>query len=205
MLKFESSFQRIRLFKSDQLEKLTLISPKTFATTWIIILPLIAWSGWSAASPVEGLMLALFGLATWALFEYMMHRYLFHWNADNRFIRWCVYLMHGNHHQYPNDPLRNLMPLSVSLPISAAIWTVAYALIGFSGSWFVLGFLIGYVFYDVIHYACHQWPMRSATARLIKRHHMRHHYVDKEMNFSISTIFVDRLFGTTIQSVKPKD
>lgn len=202
MLNFDSSFERVRLFKSDQLEKMTLISPRTFVITWSILLPFLAWLGWGTTTTLETLLYVGSGLIFWAFFEYAMHRYLFHLDVDVKFVRWCVYLMHGNHHEYPNDPLRNLMPLSVSLPISGLLWILSYAVVGMAGSWFILGFLIGYIGYDTIHYACHQWPMRSSFARALKQHHMRHHYVDKAGNYAISTIFVDRLFGTHIRSVK---
>jgi sterol desaturase/sphingolipid hydroxylase (fatty acid hydroxylase superfamily) len=194
--------KRIRLFRNDHLERMTLISPRVFALSWFIILPLIAWSGWGTATPWVATGLAAAGLLVWTVFEYAMHRYLFHWESDIRLARWLVYLIHGNHHESPNDPLRGLMPLGVSIPVCGLLWLAFVGLMGPAGSWLLLGFMTGYVAYDVIHYACHQWPMRSPLGMHFKRHHMRHHYVDEHANYSISAIFLDRIFGTHIKSLK---
>lgn len=190
--------QRVQLFQSDRLEKLTLISPRTFVIVWAVALPLIAWTGWGAADVLHALALTAAGLVIWGVTEYSLHRYLFHWKVQWPPMRWVVFLIHGNHHESPNDPMRNLMPLVVSLPVAFAIWSVSRALIGPEGAWFALGFLTGYVSYDVIHYACHQVSLNTGWFHTLKRHHMRHHYVNEGRNFAISVIFWDRVFGTKI-------
>ena len=197
-----TSPQRVQLFENRQLEKLTLISPRGFVLVWSIALPLIAWTGWGTAGVAYGAFLFALGLLVWSLFEYAMHRFLFHWDSDVAPIRWLVFAVHGNHHTTPNDPLRNLMPPLVSLPISAAVWATCVAVLGMAGTWLFLGFIIGYVGYDVVHYACHQWPMRGRIGMAIKRHHMRHHHVDEEANYAITAIFWDRMFGSSVREIK---
>ena len=198
----DPSSQRIRLFRNGWLEKLTLISPQTFAFTWGLLLPLIAWVGWGAAGPLAALALVVGGLLSWTLFEYATHRYLFHLDVDRPALKALVFLIHGNHHDNPGDPLRDLMPLLVSLPVSALIWSICVALLGAPGTWLFLGYITGYVIYDGIHYACHHGSMRGKLASAIKRHHMRHHHVDDTANYAISAIFWDRVFGTGITSLK---
>ena len=61
--------QRIRLFKSEKLERLTLISPRFFVVAWAVLLPAIAWTGWGAIGPLVGSGLVLAGLGAWSLFE----------------------------------------------------------------------------------------------------------------------------------------
>ncbi|GLK44124.1 sterol desaturase family protein [Novosphingobium sp. NRRL B-2648] len=201
-----SNSPRIRLFKSERLEKLTLISPRTFALSWGFMLPLIALVGWINAgrhpdtAAFAGLIAA--GVIAWTLFEYVMHRYLFHLESDRPVVKWFVYLIHGNHHASPNDPLRGLMPLPVSVSVGGLVWLACLAVRGASGTWLLLGFMTGYVTYDAVHFACHQWPMRGRIGGLFKRHHMRHHYVDEDANFAISALFWDRIFGTHIRSLK---
>ena len=194
--------QRIRLFSNERLERLTLISPRLFALSWSILLPLIAWVGWGRPGLWLGLGLFAMGLLIWTLFEYAMHRYLFHLEVEWPAVKWFVFLIHGNHHDNPNDPLRDMMPLSVSLPIAALVWGTCLMLLGAPGTWLFLGFILGYVIYDTVHYASHQWPMRGKIASALKRHHMRHHYVNEDGNFAISAIFWDRLFGSAIQSLR---
>jgi sterol desaturase/sphingolipid hydroxylase (fatty acid hydroxylase superfamily) len=194
--------QRIQLFENRQLEKLTLISPRGFSLVWAVTLPLIAWAGWATASMRHGAALFALGLLVWSLFEYALHRFLFHWDSDAKAVKWLVFAVHGNHHIAPNDPLRNLMPPLVSLPISAAVWAVCVALLGMAGTWAFLGFIVGYVGYDLIHYACHQWPMRGRIGLALKRHHMRHHHIDEHGNYAITAIFWDRVFGSNITQIR---
>ena len=203
-----SSSRRVRLFKNEHLEQLTLISPRVFALSWGIMLPLIAIYGWRSAhnfSPIKIASLIAGGLLAWTLFEYAMHRFLFHLESNKPWLKWFVHLIHGNHHVDPNDPLRGLMPLPVSISTGLLIWAACFMLLGSSGTWAFLGFMIGYVLYDVIHFACHQWPMRSRFGVMFKRHHMRHHHIDENGNFAISALFWDHVFATRIRSLKRKD
>jgi sterol desaturase/sphingolipid hydroxylase (fatty acid hydroxylase superfamily) len=193
---------RIRLFKNKYLEQLTLISPRTFAVTWGVVLPLAVWIGWGSAGVLAGLGLFAAGLVAWTLCEYLLHRYLFHWELDVPAVKWFVFLIHGNHHHSPNDPLRDMMPLSVSLPVATLVWSLCAMALGEAGTWLFLGWITGYVLYDVVHYACHQWPMQGRLGSALKRHHMRHHYIDDEGNFGISSMLWDGVFGSRITSLK---
>ncbi|WP_231958879.1 sterol desaturase family protein [Altererythrobacter sp. B11] len=194
------------MFKNERLERLTLISPRVFALSWAILLPLIAFAGWTWSPPQEAPFQTVgwiaLGLIVWTLFEYAMHRYLFHLDSDVTVLRWLVFLMHGNHHDQPGDALRGLMPLPVSVAVGGLVWLVLLALMGTGGTWVFLGFMSGYVMYDTLHFACHQWPMRSRIGMALKRHHMQHHYLDEDSNFAISAIFWDRVFGSNIKSAK---
>jgi sterol desaturase/sphingolipid hydroxylase (fatty acid hydroxylase superfamily) len=190
------------LFNNALLEKLTVMSPRSFALSWALLLPTIGWIGWGSSSARQGVALVGAGLFAWTLFEYAMHRFPFHLSSGQPLISRFVFLMHGNHHEDPNDALRNLMPLLVSIPIAAVVWSFCLALLGASGTWLFLGWITGYVIYDLLHYACHQWPMRGRIGSALKRHHMRHHYVDESGNFAISAIFWDRVFGSRITSLK---
>lgn len=199
-----SKRQQIRLFDSEALERLSQISPVGFAVTWVITLTFIAWVGWGQASPAAGLGLFLVGFIGWFPFEYAMHRKLFHWEPRLPAIQRFVFIMHGNHHVDSNDPLRNLMPPIASFPIAAVIWGILVLLLGQAGTWTFLGFMSGYVIYDLTHYACHQSRMQGRLASLLKRHHMRHHHVDETGNFAITAIFLDSLFRTKVETSKPR-
>lgn len=196
--------QQIRLFRNEQLERLTVISPRGFAVIWCVLLPCIAWVGWGSASLPVAIALFVAGISIWSVFEYAMHRYLFHWKSDIRLIQKFVFLMHGNHHADPNDRLRNLMPPLASIPIASMVWAPLVLVLGPSGTWVFLGFMTGYVAYDITHYACHQWPMKGRLAFMLKRHHMRHHHVGQHGNYAITALFWDRVFGSLIRSVKPR-
>ncbi|WP_245978708.1 sterol desaturase family protein [Aurantiacibacter xanthus] len=153
-------------------------------------------------SALDGLALVGLGLLVWTLFEYWAHRYLFHWEASWKPVQQLVFLIHGNHHEQPRDLLRNLMPPVVSVPVGLIVWALCFALVGHAGTWLFLGFMSGYVLYDLIHYACHQWPMRGRLGRMLKRHHMRHHFTDENGNFAITALFWDRLFATRVHGAR---
>lgn len=193
-----SSPPRIRLFQSRWLERLTVISAPAFIMLWALGLPGIAWCAWGAAAPPLAVALFVLGALLWTLTEYALHRFLFHWEPASALLHRIVFVMHGNHHAMPNDPLRNLMPPIVSLPVGGAIWLAMLAVLGPAGSWLMLGFMTGYVGYDLLHYACHQWPMKGRLARALKAHHMQHHHLHEPGNYAITTIFWDRLFRTRI-------
>jgi sterol desaturase/sphingolipid hydroxylase (fatty acid hydroxylase superfamily) len=190
----------IRLFRSDRLERLTVISPRAFALTWIGVIALVLFASWRSAGVAASIGLAAAGLVGWSLFEYAMHRFLFHWKARSQMFQSVVFVTHGNHHADPNDPHRNLMPVIVSVPVSAVIWGCSLLALGRPGSLFFLGFITGYVLYDSIHYACHQFPMRRGLLRHLRRHHIRHHYAKREGNYAITAILWDWVFGTQISA-----
>ena len=198
----EDEAKRLKLFENPVLEKLTVISVRWFVLCWSLLLGFVALAGWGAVSPIAGLGLFVAGILAWSLFEYIAHRYLFHWNTGLEPARQIVFVIHGNHHIQPRDLLRNLMPPIVSVPIGLVIWAVSYAALGGAGTWLFLGFIAGYVIYDLTHYACHQWPMRSRLGRMLKRHHMRHHFTDDEGNFAITAIFWDRVFGSQVKGFR---
>ena len=166
--------------------------------TWAILLPLVAVIGWGTVEPLWGFLLLCAGLLIWTLFEYAAHRYLFHWEAKWDFVQRVVFIIHSNHHLEPNDRLRNLMPPIVSIPVALCIWALFYTMGGAPATWVFLGFILGYVCYDLTHYACHQWPMQGRLGRALKRHHMRHHFTNQSCNFAITAILWDRAFGSEI-------
>lgn len=189
---------RLKLFKSRWLERLTMISAPAFMQLWAVLLPIILAAGWGAASlPASVLMMAI-GLLLWTLTEYAMHRFLFHWQPARLAAARFVFVLHGNHHAVPNDPMRNLMPPAVSLPIGAMIWLGLLGLFGPAGGLVFFGFITGYVCYDLVHYACHQYPMKGRLARMLKTHHMHHHHSRHDGNYAITGMMWDRLFGTRI-------
>ncbi len=199
-----SKEKRLVLFENPMLEKFTLVSVGLFAAIWAAVLPLVAFAGWGRVSFLTAAVLAISGMLVWSVFEYIAHRYLFHWDPQWLPARQLVFAVHGNHHIQPMDDLRNLMPPIVSLPVAALIWGLFYGLAGHAGTWMFFGFLVGYVAYDLTHYACHQWKMRGRIGKIMKRHHMRHHFISEDGNFGVTTPFWDRVFRTRISGASER-
>lgn len=196
-----SSPGRIRLFRNPWLEKLTVIHLSAFIALWAALLPAIGVTGLYVAPTLWAVPLVGAGLVVWTLTEYALHRYVFHFEPRSPMLQQAMFVIHANHHADANDPLRNLMPPIVSIPVGMAVWSLSVWVLGAQGTWFLLGFMTGYVVYDLVHYACHQFPMKGRMARMLKTHHMRHHHFKVEGNYAITGMIWDRVFATRISSV----
>jgi sterol desaturase/sphingolipid hydroxylase (fatty acid hydroxylase superfamily) len=196
----------IRLFKSDFLEFFTHISP---VTVMVIYIPVAVYSlvvairNGSAFSSVAVIpALVLLGLFLWTFSEYMLHRFLFHYPARNAWQERISFLMHGVHHKQPRCKTRLVMPPVVSIPLAALFLGAYYLVFGilFGVPHWVApvfsGFMFGYLFYDLTHYATHHVPIPSRYYRFLKKYHMDHHYKTPDARFGVSSPIWDRVFGT---------
>ena len=142
----------------------------------------------------------IFALLTWTLAEYLLHRYLFHWISENKFVKRFHFIMHGSHHLYPRDTERLLMPPVPGLIMASALFLIFYAIFSLLGygnyTWaFFPGFFLGYLLYSFLHRATHVMkpPKRF---KYIWKHHSLHHYKYPNKAFGVSTPFWDHVFGT---------
>jgi sterol desaturase/sphingolipid hydroxylase (fatty acid hydroxylase superfamily) len=196
----------IRLFKSDFLETFTHISPIAVSILWIpIILFFTARSfGWQAVSLRPGLVILAIaiGMFVWTLSEYLLHRFLFHMPAKGKAMERITFLFHGVHHAQPQCKTRLVMPPAVSLPLAAIFYGLFVLVIQYlmGGAGWVAplftGFGIGYLTYDLTHYATHHFPMRDGYLKYIKRYHMQHHYKTPNQRFGVTSPAWDWVFGT---------
>ncbi len=195
--------QSIRLFDSPVLERLTKARPATVVAIYApVIVLLLAGAapalGWAAAA------WGLLGMLVWTLLEYGLHRVVFHWPARSAWGQRVVFLMHGCHHADPDDPLRAVMPPVASLPVALACYGVAaLVLSGPARDATFAGLLIGFLHYDLTHWACHQARMAGPLGRRLKRHHLRHHYVGADGNYGVGTPLWDMAFGSRLGRRRP--
>jgi sterol desaturase/sphingolipid hydroxylase (fatty acid hydroxylase superfamily) len=188
-----------RLFKSDFLELFTHVH---WSVPIIVYLPIISYFLWQTRA--EGVVsfgagagMFVFGVFFWTLSEYLLHRFVFHYQPKSGWGKRLHFLMHGIHHDYPNDSTRLVMPPSVGLPLAVLFYGLF--LVVFGPVWmkpFFAGFLLGYICYDEIHYATHHAPMKGKIALWVKHHHIRHHYKDPERGYGVSSPLWDYVFGT---------
>lgn len=194
----------VRIFQRDWMEALTLISFQTFLIFGFVMESLVLIVTFSETHNFPAcLWRFIAGLVVWEFFEYVMHRYIFHFSSKNPHIQKMVYIFHGNHHIQPDHPLRTIMPLIVTLPLSLLIWGISVCYAGDAyGSAFFAGFFLGYFIYDIIHYATHNFPMKYFPK--LKKHHLLHHYRMEDRNYSISFPLLDLLFRTHIKTKRKK-
>jgi sterol desaturase/sphingolipid hydroxylase (fatty acid hydroxylase superfamily) len=186
-----------RIFKNDVLERFTLVHH---------LAPLFIYGPISLALFFRGLYLnhwlidgvgALSGYVIWTLLEYFGHRYIFHLRLPGALGARLQFLIHGVHHDYPNDPFRLVMPPLMSMPIILMGYAVIRFLCGPNLVWPVLsGFVAGYLAYDMIHYHVHLGVVRTRAGEVLKRRHMLHHFHDERRGFGVSAPWWDDVLGT---------
>ena len=166
----------------------------------MLFLPVISWLAVLGAQRV-GVVAALAwiagGYAFWTLTEYWLHRVVFHFEPENGIGARLHWMIHGVHHDHPNDPMRLVMPPSASIPLALLFGGLFWLLLGADhATAFTAGFLAGYLAYDMIHYAVHHHVPRSAVGKRLRELHMRHHFQDHERGFGVSAPYWDAVFGT---------
>lgn len=188
-----SSLQRVRMFESDFLEKLSLVHPIVPALVWIPIVILSFYYGVIGKQISWGY--AVGGLFFWTFAEYVLHRFVFHFQAKSSFGKRIQFIIHGNHHDVPNDPMRLVMPPVAGLLIATPFFISFVSLLGFDPGvvWFG-GFICGYLAYDYTHYAVHHITPRTAWGRFVKRAHMVHHYDNPNTRWGVSSPLWDYIF-----------
>ena len=196
----------IRLFKSNFLEFFTHVSPITIIVIWVPFVFYMLYRGISDR-PSEGDLLYvpagfLVGLVIWTFVEYNIHRFLFHFTPHNAWQQRIVFLFHGVHHAQPRLKTRLVMPPVVSIPMSAVfllLYTFIFGQLLGQPQWVgpvVAGFTVGYLAYDLIHYATHHLAMRHGYLKYLKRYHMLHHYKTPDQRFGVSSPLWDIVFKT---------
>src|ERR1700685_4095137 len=185
------------MFDSRLLDALSRVHPLVPVVIFApAIVLLTAWGLESVSVPAAvGLVAA--GYALWTLFEYWLHRVLFPFEPQEGFGARLHWIIHGIHHDHPNDPMRLVMPPAVSLPLAALfIWVFSLVLGTPAFLPFGAGFLAGYLFYDMLHYHVHHHRPTTALGKRLRELHMRHHFQDHERGYGVSAPFWDHVFGT---------
>ncbi|MCR6719343.1 MAG: sterol desaturase family protein [Chitinophagaceae bacterium] len=195
-----------RLFKSDYLEMLTKTHPLVI---WGMYLPVIIYMLYYSNTTLEYslsrvLILFFVGMFAWTFFEYLAHRFLFHWVAESNRAKKFVYTLHGNHHHYPRDKQRLFMPPVPSIIIASALFGIQYLLMGKNTFMFFPGFILGYLMYGSMHYAIHAWNPPFKWMKPLWRNHHLHHYKDEHNGFGVSSTLWDHVFGTMFDLKKEK-
>ncbi len=186
------------LFESRVLDAFSRVHP---AVPILIFAPgIVALTAWGLSSLTVAETVGLFalGYALWTLFEYWLHRLVFHFEPDHGIGARMHWIIHGIHHEHPNDPLRLVMPPAVSIPLGAIVFGLLYIVCGSRYAPAVgAGFFAGYLVYDMLHYYVHHFRPRSRVGRMLRERHMRHHFQDDTRGFGISAPYWDEVFRTS--------
>jgi dihydroceramide fatty acyl 2-hydroxylase len=187
-----------QLFESEFLNFFSRVHPAIPAVVFVPVVAAVEWLGAGRGLSTWQLgPLSLAGAGIWTLTEYWLHRLVFHWEPAGDLGRRLHFIIHGVHHEHPNDKLRLVMPPAVSVPLAALFLLGFTAIFGAPRSYPLFGgFIAGYLCYDYTHYYVHHFVPRSALGRRLREQHMRHHFQDHRYGFGVSSPLWDAVFGT---------
>src|SRR6187200_3311152 len=186
-----------RMFDSELLDRLSRVHPMVPLLIYVPVIAVLA----AIASTKLGLgalvLWLVAGWAFWTLTEYWMHRIVFHFEPEDGIGARLHWIIHGVHHDHPNDPMRLVMPPSVSVPLAVVFYLLFVVVLGGTiAPAFGAGFLAGYLIYDMTHYHVHHHTPRTRAGRRLREAHMRHHFQDDTRGFGVSAPWWDHVFGT---------
>lgn len=191
----------IRFFKNAVLE---FISRAHWTTPGIWFGPIVAYAlYWGSVGPMGALRtveLFAFGVLLWSALEYALHRIIMHGALRDNGTpekKFRAFFLHGYHHEFPDDPMRLVMPPMGSWPIAfmiGCVWRLAFGPL----AWLPIlaGTMAGYVAYDWIHYYTHHAKPKTALGKFLRRYHMRHHFENENRFYGISSPLWDLVLGT---------
>jgi sterol desaturase/sphingolipid hydroxylase (fatty acid hydroxylase superfamily) len=185
------------MFETAWLDKLSRVHPAVPVVIFVPAIGILASFALARVPVLTAVLLIAGGYLFWSLTEYWIHRAIFHFEPEDGVGARFHWIIHGVHHDHPNDPLRLVMPPSVSVPLSSLFCLGFWAVLG-TPHWYAFGtgFLAGYLVYDMTHYYLHHHKPRTRFGRWLRELHMRHHFQDDTVGFGISAPYWDKAFGT---------
>lgn len=186
------------MFRTPLIDRFTRVHPAVPLVIFIpaiVVLAVVAHRRGASTATLVGLLAA--GWVLWGLVEYWVHRVLFHFEPEQGLGARLHWMVHGVHHDHPNDPLRLVMPPAVSVP-GTTLFVLAFtgALGVTNGLALGAGFILGYLVYDTTHHHLHHHRPRTAAGRWLRELHMRHHFQDDTRGYGISAPWWDVVFQT---------
>lgn len=136
---------------------------------------------------------ALAGALTWTLAEYLLHRFAGHWPRGKiEFSR-----EHLQHHARPTYFTPTVKKVVTAGVVSAALVPLVVAAFGWRlGLAMAGGFVAAYTGYEVLHRLIHVRGPRGPYSRLVRRHHLHHHFAAPKKNHGVTSPVWDLVFGT---------
>ena len=199
-----NSEKSVRMFENDFLESLSKIH---FSVPLFIFIPVIIGFTYKAfinhVSIGQYALYVALGIFIWTATEYVLHRYIFHFVPRSKWGLRLHFIFHGVHHDYPRDSKRLVMVPSVSLPLAVFFYFLFSLFLSPAHLYsFFSGFVLGYLFYDMTHYAIHHANFKSSFWKKIKQHHMLHHYDDPSKGYGVSSVLWDKILDSDFPKKK---
>jgi 4-hydroxysphinganine ceramide fatty acyl 2-hydroxylase len=187
-----------QLFDNPILEALSRTHILVPIGMWLLLSVGLGGYAFTNTDMSTGYIAALFGagLFVFTIFEYVLHRYLYHLEPTTPRRAKIQYTFHGVHHEYPKDKTRLAMPPTLAVFVAGAFFWLFFALMGEAAYAFFPGFLVGYSGYLAVHFIVHAYaPPKNAFKQLWINHSV-HHYKNPDSNYGVSSPIWDYVFGS---------
>jgi len=128
------------------------------------------------------------GFLLWGLTEYAFHRWIYHQPQG----------IFGEGHRIHHVKAETLiaMPWFITTGTMLSLWYFVTLRGGVPGiASVVAGWLVGFVWYSLVHHSHHHWIIRLGWARRLKAYHRVHHQLP-DLNYGVTMRFWDVVFGT---------
>ncbi len=185
------------MFESRLLDACSRVHPSVPVILFLPAIVALLVIGLGRAGTFAAIAYAVGGYVFWTLTEYWMHRVVFHFEPEDGIGAKLHWIIHGVHHDHPNDRMRLVMPPSVSVPLAVLFLLLFWLVLGsVAAPAFGAGFLAGYLIYDMTHYHVHHHTPRTRAGKRLREVHMRHHFLDDSRGFGVSAPWWVLVFGT---------
>jgi sterol desaturase/sphingolipid hydroxylase (fatty acid hydroxylase superfamily) len=189
--------EKLRVFKNPYLEALTKTSP---LVTILVYVPVIFFFLYltfikNALPIASSLLVFASGAFVWSLLEYLLHRFLFHFDSDSDTGKRIHYVLHGVHHHFPRNKEKLFMPPVPGLTLVFILYLVFGLILREFVFVFLAGLITGYLAYVFLHYFIHT-VRPPKMLKFLWTHHFLHHHRFPEKCFGVSSTLWDRIFRT---------
>lgn len=148
----------------------------------------IAWDAAHGVSPLAVAGAFGIGFLLWGLTEYAFHRWIYHQPKG----------IFGEGHRIHHAKAETLiaMPWFITTSVMFMIWYLVSLRLGVQAfATVVAGWLLGFVWYSLVHHSHHHWDIRNGWVRKLKAYHRIHHHFP-DQNYGVTMRFWDFVFGT---------
>jgi sterol desaturase/sphingolipid hydroxylase (fatty acid hydroxylase superfamily) len=141
--------------------------------------------------PLAGAVLA--GIFSWSFAEYLLHRFLGHaCKGRNRFSR-----EHLAHHSNPDYFAPTWQKVLLAIAWFLGVFSVSQFLLGeIIALTYSISFACMYGFYEVLHRRIHTHAPLGRYGRMVRAHHLAHHFTDARQCHGVTSRIWDRVFDT---------
>ena len=143
------------------------------------------------------LIVFVFGLLSWPVMEYLLHRFLGHVLKLNTEFK----KQHTRHHVESDYFASNGLKVLAAIPVSLISFVLVSVISGSGviGAAYTLGFILMYGVYEWAHWSFHHRAPKTRIGLKLRKHHFTHHFHNSKMNHGVTSRLLDLIFGTCIE------